>query len=345
MSRVPRRAADDDGGASPARPLPARIPPGGEPRLTPYVIVIILHWGSVETTARCLVSLRDAVYPGKRTVLVIDNGGGLDSNVADLAVPLEVEIHRPSHNLGFSGGCVEGVAVALERGADFALLLNNDVVVDPLFLDHLVTAANQAKDAGLLCPQIVLMGNSGKAWYQGGRFSLWSGIPAQRYWRRATDAQSPPREVDYATGCAMLIRAEVVRRVGFFDPRFFAYCEDLDLSIRARRAGFRIVFVPASVVHHEVTRDPGHQSLGIYYSTRNLIEVMHRHAAWYHWGSFTLNFLVRWLGFFTLLALVRGQPRYLTAIVRGVLDAAAGRLGRGNGVRDERDSRAAAARS
>jgi GT2 family glycosyltransferase len=323
--------------------MAAEIRPGGDEPPTPYVAVVILHWGPVETTARCLRSLRDVVYQGKRTVLLIDNGGDLDNAVADLAAPLEVEIHRPTHNLGFSGGCIYGMSVAMERGADFVLLLNNDVVVDPLFLDQLVTAANQIENAGLLCPQIVVMGNPGKAWYRGGRFSLWSGIPNQGYWRRAMDAHAPPREVDYATGCAMLIRTALVRRVGFFEPKFFAYCEDLDLSIRAREEGFRIFFVPASVVHHEVTGDPGRQSLGIYYSTRNLIEVMRRHAAWYHWGGFVANFLARWLGFFTALALVRGQPRYVTALARGAMDAAAGRLGKGDRVSDERDGRGASA--
>jgi GT2 family glycosyltransferase len=273
-------------------------------------------------------------------VLVIDNAGRLDEAEAKDAAPLAVEIHRPERNLGFSDGCTFGISLAMERGADLVLLLNNDVVVDPLFLDPLLNAMNAGSDVGLLSPQVVLMGSPDKAWYRGGKFSLWSGIPIQGQGRRMVDRSCPPREVDYATGCAMLLRTALIRRVGSFDPRFFVYCEDVDLSMRVRQAGFRILFVPASVVYHEVTCAPDRLSLAIYYSTRNLIEVMRKHAPWYTWVSFSANFLVRWLGFFTALALVRGQPRYLTALIRGLADFARGKLGENSQVHDARAGRA-----
>ena len=206
---------------------------------SPYVPVIILHWGAADTTIRCLESLRKACWPGRRTVLLIDNTGRLDDAEVNDIVPLEVEIHRPARNLGFSRGCTLGISLAMARGAEFVLLLNNDVVVDPHFLAPLLNAASQVNEAGLLSPQIVLMDDPEKAWYLGGKFSLWAGIPTQGYRRSALDLGRPPREVDYATGCAMLIRPALIRRIGSFDPRFFAYCEDVDLSMRARQAGFR----------------------------------------------------------------------------------------------------------
>jgi len=96
--------------------------------------------------------------------------------------------------------------------------------------------------------------------------------------------------VDYATGCAMLVHPALMQRVGSFDVEFFAYCEDLDLSIRARRAGYRILFVPESLVYHDVSDEPRRAALRIYYSTRNLIEVVRKHAPWYAWVSFGANF-------------------------------------------------------
>ncbi len=298
--------------------------PGGA---GPYVSVVVLHWGAPETTIRCLRSLGKASWPGRCTVLVIDNTGRLDDAAIRNAVPLEMEIHRPGRNLGFSGGCTLGISLAMERGADFVLLLNNDVVVDPMFLDPLVNAAIQRTDAGLLSPQVVLMGTPERAWYRGGKFSLWTGIPVQGHRQIALRTNCSPHDVDYATGCAMLIRPALIRRIGSFDPQLFLYCEDLDLSIRARRAGFRILFVPASVVHHEVTAEPHRRSRAIYYSTRNLIELTRKHAAWYQWFSLGPSFLVRWLGFFAAVALVQRQPRYAMALWRGMADSARGILG------------------
>jgi GT2 family glycosyltransferase len=299
-----------------------------EDRTGPYVAVVILHWGATETTLRCLQSLQAAEWPGRRTVLVIDNTGRLDVDDIKLAAPLEIQLQRPQRNLGFCDGCNLGISLALQAGADFILLLNNDAVVAPFFLGPLLSAASQVSDAGLLCPLIMQMTDPAKVWYQGGQFSLWSGIPIQGSRRSPINTAWPPREVDYATGCAMLIRPALIRSVGSFDPRFFAYCEDLDLSIRARQAGFRVLVVPASVVYHDVTDEPGRTSLSIYYSTRNLIEVMRKHAAWYQWFSFGVNFLLRWLGFFAALGLVRGQPRYLTALLCGMTDFVRRRLGK-----------------
>jgi GT2 family glycosyltransferase len=307
--------------------------------MRPYVAVVILHWGATATTARCLQSLRGASWPGRRTVLIVDNTRRLDEDASARAAPLEIEILRPERNLGFCDGCTLGLSSAIDKGAAFVLLLNNDVVVAPNFFGPLLAAAREAPDAGLLSPQIVHLRHPESAWYQGGTFSLWSGIPVQGHRRRAMPLDRPPREVDYATGCAMLVRQDLIRRVGSFDGRLFAYCEDLDLSIRARQAGYRVLFVPASLVYHDVTDEPGRASLRIYYSTRNLMEVMRKHASWYKWFSFSVNFSARWLGFFALLALLQRRPGYLTALLRGITDFARRRLGQSTRIDDGRADR------
>ena len=86
-------------------------------------------------------------------------------------------------------------------------------------------------------------------------------------------------------------------------------------------------FVPTSLVYHEVSDEPSGAALRIYDGTRNLIEVMRKHAPWYKWFSFGGHFVPRWVGFFVVLAVVRGQPRYLTALARGMLDFARRRFG------------------
>jgi GT2 family glycosyltransferase len=290
----------------------------------PHVAVVLLHWGLLEVTTRCLQSLAHAGFPGRLTVLLVDNTRSLDPALAGAAAPLPVEVHRPERNLGFAKGCSWGIARAAEHGADYVLLLNNDVVVEPSFLDALLGAAGQRPDAGVLCPQIL---SPRKLWYAGGTFSLWSGIPVQERPMHAAPLAGHAREVDYATGCAMLIDTAVVDAIGSFDPQFFMYCEDLDFSLRARRAGFKILLVPASRVHHAVSDEAERVSLRIYYSTRNLLEVMRRHAAWYQWPGFVVNFLVRWLGFFTLLACARRRPQFIPALVGGIADFLRGRLG------------------
>jgi GT2 family glycosyltransferase len=292
----------------------------------PRVGIVILHWGATEVTARCLNSLRRVSYTPK-TVFLVDNARNLDASVAGLLDPGEVEVLRPERNLGFSEGSAMGAAAALAARAGYVLLLNNDVVVEPSFLDRLVEVAQADARAGLLCPQIAFLDRPRLAWYAGGEFSLWGRIPRHAHWKELLDTRRPPTAVEFATGCAMLIDPRVIQAVGFFEPRFFAYCEDLDFSLRARKAGFRPLLVPAAVIYHAVSDDEEKAAERVYYSTRNLLEVARTHARWYQWPTFLAGFVVSWVGFFMAIALFRRQPKIITAVVRGGLDFARRRFG------------------
>ena len=200
---------------------------------------------------RCLESLSRDSFSGRRTVFLIDNALSLERSIAGRFPSLRIELVRPPQNLGFAEGCARGIARAMACGADFVLLLNNDAVVEALCLDLLVKAAADSPEAGLLSPHIVTMSSPPRPWYVGGSFSLWSGVPVQARRRSGIEGIGAPREVDYATGCAMLIRPAVIESVGSLDSRFFAYCEDLDFSLRARDAGFKVLVVPRARVYHE----------------------------------------------------------------------------------------------
>ena len=299
---------------------------GDEPGVVAHVAVIVLHWGSADVTSRCLHSLSRARFSGKQTVFLIDNARALGGDFARDVTGLDIDLRRPSRNLGFAAGCAWGISLAMDAGADFILLLNNDTIVEPLFLDHLVAEASRAPTSALVCPRILSTGSPSRPWYLGGAFSLWSGIPIQSRGTRRSGPANAVQEVDYATGCVMLIKPSLIRTIGSFDASFFAYCEDLDLSLRATDAGFKILFVPQALVRHDVA-DRDRLSLSIYYSTRNLLEVMRRRAAWYHWLVFMPNFLVRWVAFFVLLGAARCRPDYIRALAEGIADFARGSLG------------------
>jgi N-acetylglucosaminyl-diphospho-decaprenol L-rhamnosyltransferase len=128
-------------------------PEGADVLTGPHVIIVVLHRGPTAITVWCLQSLRAAGWPGRGTVLVVDNTTSFDEGVAAVAAPLDVQILRPLRNLGFAEGCTLGMSGAVERGAAFVLLLNNDAVADPDFRGPLVKAASQRADAGLVSPR------------------------------------------------------------------------------------------------------------------------------------------------------------------------------------------------
>ena len=298
----------------------------GALRPVPVVGIVVLHWGSRQATEACLRSLQRSTYPAVR-VFLVDNARSLDPTTAELAAPLAVDILRPPRNLGFAEGCGWGIAAALDAGVDYIFLLNNDAVVSRDCLEILVSAAKGTPGAGILSPQIAFQEEVDIVWYGGGEFSPWGRGPRHIGWRQRVDTNRPTADVDYATGCAMLIDPAVIHRVGAFDTRLFAYCEDVDFSLRARHAGFRVLVVPAALVHHGTTYADRRRAQRVYYSIRNLLEVMRKHALWYHWIGFVPAFAVQWVGFFLLLACWRRQWGLIPAVGRGLLDGVRGRLG------------------
>jgi GT2 family glycosyltransferase len=236
----------------------------------PLVTIIILNWNGIADTTACLNSLKKITYPNFR-VIVVDNGSR-DNEGARLKKLFgdSIEVVRNEDNLGYTGGNNVGIRRALDDGTDFVLLLNNDTTVEPDFLDRLVTAAEKHPTIGILGPKIYL---------DEGRRTLWSAggwvDPITSFCHR-NPQEEPYRfyaelvRTGYVIGAAMLIRREVLRKVGLLDERFFAYEEDIEYCVRARRAGFDSVLVTTSVAYHTPGSSVKNRlPLQPYYQTRN----------------------------------------------------------------------------
>jgi GT2 family glycosyltransferase len=236
---------------------------------TRRVAVIILNWQRPTETIACLTSLRAIEYPAY-DVIVVDNGSEMGDPGRIRAQFPEITLIENGRNLGYAGGNNVGIAYALEHAADYVLLLNDDTEVASDLLTQLTSIADADPQIGMLGPTIYYYGLENVIWSAGGTVSR-DGEP-QHLDADQSDARAPSvvREIDYATGCALLVRREVIEQVGGLDERFFAYFEETEWCARARRAGFRVVHVPRGHVWHKIT--PGERSLSapyLYLMTRN----------------------------------------------------------------------------
>jgi GT2 family glycosyltransferase len=242
----------------------------------------------------------------------------------------EVALVRQDVNLGFAGGMNVGIAEALSRGAEMVMLLNNDTVVEPGFVEPLVAALQADDRASAACSQIVFRDDPATIWYAGASFRPGRGHHGANagYGRPRMDAATPPFVTDRACGGAMLVSAAALAEVGDFDESLFAYAEDTDWSLRAARAGRRVLVVPASVVRHAVSAASGGASSpdSLYYSLRNGLVVAERWAplgrrrTWLRRGEAVAAHLAQ--------ALRSGRRRAGAEAVRdGWRDFRAGRLG------------------
>jgi GT2 family glycosyltransferase len=263
----------------------------------PLIYVIILTWNGKADTLDCLQSLQNSTYPNAR-ILVVDNASDDGTAEAVRSSFPNVELIRNDSNLRFAGGNNLGIEYSLRQGAEYVLLLNNDTVVNRDFLTPLVQKAEEDKQIGIVGPKIYY-NESRRIWFAGGRIEWWRGRISHVGIREADAHQyDTPREVDYITGCCMLVKREVIDDVGTLDERFYLYCEEVDWCIRTHRAGYKVVYVPSSHIWHKVSASSGgHLSwFKNWNKLKSQLRLMARYARWYHWftipAAMMLNVIV-----------------------------------------------------
>lgn len=237
----------------------------------PQVTIIVLNWNGLNDTLDCLKSLGQLDYQNYE-VVVVDNGS-VDGSVSVIRERFPaVTIIENGENLGYAGGNNVGLRYAMAQGVDYALLLNNDTVVDPAFLRILVGAAEADPAVGIAGPTIYYHERSNVIWSAGGAIDWRQGSTRMVGLDEPDEGQfgQVPRTVDFITGCAMLVRRAVLEQAGLLDERFFAYYEETEWCVRTSRAGFKVIHVPLAHIWHKIS--PAAQAdspLVHYYMTRN----------------------------------------------------------------------------
>ena len=247
----------------------------------PYVATVVLSWNGRDDTLACLESLSRMDWPC-HSAIVVDNGSQDGTPEAVREAHPDATVIATGRNLGFAEGNNVGLRAALDAGADYVLVLNNDTVVAPDLLRELVGEAERRPDAGAICPLIYYLDPPDRIWYAGARFDARRGHNGRHtgYGERDVGQYDRVREIGRATGAAMLVRREVIEEVGFLDGELFLQVEDVEWSLRMRGAGWRVFFAPSGKVWHRVSVCTGgeHSAATAYYEMRNTLAVCDRHA-------------------------------------------------------------------
>lgn len=286
---------------------------------------IVLNWNRRDDTLACLAALdRQDTGPARHRILLVDNGSSDGTVTAARSVQPDLDVLELRRNVGYAAGVNAGVRRAWQSGADWTLLVNNDTVAQPELIARLLDASGDTT-VGLAAPTVYYYDEPNRVWPSAG-------------WRRRltlagfdTTADPPsdaPYDVDWATGCCLLVRRTVWERVGFLDERYFFYYEDHDFSIRVKADGWRILHVPRARILHKVARSTGEGSpRQAYLLARSSVPFYHRHSHGAHRlmiTAYRAGSLVKTLS----TALIGGRPRVAAAYVRGMADGIADVAGR-----------------
>jgi GT2 family glycosyltransferase len=247
----------------------------------PFVYLIIVNWNLKDDTAECLTSLFESDY-GPCQVLVVDNGStdGSPEYLQGLFPRIEI-IVNPA-NWGFAKANNIGIRHALQNGADYVFLLNNDTVVDTPMLGTLIQTAESDARVGIVAPKILYYAQRDRIWHLGGRRHRWLPVPITLGQNELDDGRhSEPFDVDYVAFCGALVKRSLLEAIGLLDERFFFTYEDSDFCCRTRDAGHRIVCEPRARMWHKVSVSAEKDSVNVRYlksKSRAMFYRLHPHG-------------------------------------------------------------------
>ena len=275
--------------------------------LQPRVAIIVVNWNGRDITLECLRSLAALTYPNTDLIVVDNASSDGSADAIRTAYPSVLLLAMPE-NLRFAGGNNAGIREALARGADMVLLLNNDTVVDPDFLTHLANRMGADPAYGMVAPKIFYFDQPDRIWFAGGVISMWTGTMKHTGIREIDCGQhDTPREIDYASGCCILVRGEVIAKAGMLDESYYMYTEDADWSMRVRRAGYAIMYEPAGRVWHKLSvSSGGHLS---WYKLRN--KFISNLRFFWRYGSWAQRLVFPWMN---IIANAVAAVRYLIGV-------------------------------
>lgn len=224
-----------------------------QPERVPIVIAVLLNWNRSEYTISCVESLLKSKVPPD-SIIVVDNGS-IDGSpeLIEKRYP-SIELIRNNCNLGFAAGSNQGIRRAIDDGADFVWVLNNDTLVDPECLYELLEASRRFPTGACFSGKIYLVNPNNVIWYAGGYRHKLHLAPV--HWgegKTENGKQEETRVVSFLSGCCMLFPRWALDSLGFFIEDYFTYSEDNEWCWRATSAGAQLFYVPRAKLWHHVS--------------------------------------------------------------------------------------------
>lgn len=293
--------------------------------VSPKVAAVIVNFNGGNVVIETIESLANSDYPDLVTVIVDNNSG---DGSADRIASIYPEVHliQNKRNTGFARACNQGMELGFELSAEFILFINSDATVDRNTISDLVDLIKKKPKAGAVTPVILYYDKRDIIWYGGGFILLWLGTVGHLFLRKKYKHKNLHlNQTDYITGCIFLARASALRQIGGFDDIFGLYSEDVDLSLRLRRAGYELWIDPELKSYHRVSSSMGGElsPFKAYYRSRSMIILLKRHLPYWWW---TLPMFFGFCGgvLITLKLLVHGRISTISALLNGAFNGILG---------------------
>src|SRR3990172_8028667 len=309
-------------------------------KIFPIVYIVILNWNRLDDTLECIESISTLYYPNFK-IIVVDNGSKENSPDIINEKYKDVILIKNKENLGFAEGNNVGIRYALSKDAKYIWLLNNDTVVDQNALTAMIEIGESIPECGIMGSKIYYYDKPELIWFAGATIN-WKKAISNHIGQNQKDSPQYDilHEMERVTGCSMLVKKEVCERIGLMDDSLFLYAEELDWCVRARKAGYKILYVPSSIIYHKVSISTGKDFDIVfnYFNTRNFLYVIKKNMSFPKREYYLINAIFHRLKECKVILKEIIKPKYWsgtktltihTSKLRGVYDFAIGRMGKG----------------
>ncbi len=283
----------------------------------PLVSIISVHFNNLKVTEEFIKSILKIEYSNVE-VFIVDNGS-IDEPIEPLIKKYpEIQFIISEENLGFAGG--NNLAIKKAKG-DYTLFINNDTEVEPDFLGPLVNQFKENTDLGMVCPLIKYYGTNIIQYAGNSAINNFNGRSSRTGFKEEDKGQySREFQTEMIDGAAVLVKKEVIDRIGPMPELFFLYYEEIDWCTQAKNAGYEVWVNGCSVVYHKESMSVGNNSpFKLYYMTRNRVLFLRRNTKGLQKLSWILFFIFFTIPKNSLKYLFKGDLESLKAFYKGLV--------------------------
>jgi hypothetical protein len=296
--------------------------------LHPKIGIIIINYNGEKYTNSCIRSIFKSSYQNY-LIIVVDNAS-TDNSVQLLKEEFnnKIILIKNKDNLGFSGANNIGIKYALENGCEYVVLLNNDTEIDKDLIKNMVKTSIKNNNA-IISPKIYYYDKPNKIWSAGGGINWKKGLSYHYGFNEIDKGQfDEQKEIDFATGCCILIHKSVFNKIGFLAEEYFLYFEDTDFCVRAKRAGINSLYEPSAKLWHKVSSTTGSREslITLYYGNRNRLyfnDKFNKKNKFYYLSYFYATRMVKFL-----VWLAKGQRNKTGIVLQAIRDYKKNKMGR-----------------
>jgi GT2 family glycosyltransferase len=286
--------------------------------MSPLVGIVILNRNQSEYTINCIGSVFNSDYKNY-IVYVVDNGSDDGSPEEIKQVHPEINLIRNKTNTGFSAGNNKGIRKALEDGAEYILLLNNDTEIRADMISELTGTLLADGNIGITGAANLYLDDREKIWMTGGYVNRWLAKPyCPDNLKEYAEVKVNTAGCDYVPGSCLMMRKELIEKAGLLPEEYFVYYEDVDYCLKAGQAGYRVVCNTGAVLWHKVSASFGkvENPFPLFLRIRNKAILFKKYGFTPAYPVFIIYYFI-YVIFFAIKQLIFGRGRGLMSVVKG----------------------------